>query len=154
MSFLLFALLIFSGLQAQTTIVEDLESVSVTGNEGVIVIFSDPAITALLGTSSPGAALEEGELVSRSGYRLQVFMGNNPRTAKNEAFRKQEMIRELFPELTTYANYDAPNWKLLAGDFLTREEAQLYKQKLQKAFPQFGKEIYTIQDTVKIAVNK
>ena len=56
------------------------------------------------------------------GYRTQVFSGNNQRVSKDEAFRKEKEIKELFPEVPTYVTYNAPFWKLRVGDFRSHEE--------------------------------
>lgn len=134
----------------QITIVEDLQTPQ--SGQGAISVEASSDIMALLGTSTLSAVKSDSEFITMSGYRIQVFMGNNPRTAKNEVQSKQAQINEKFPELATYVKYDAPNWKLFAGDFLSREEAMVYRQKIQKEFPDFGKELYTVSDKVKILV--
>jgi hypothetical protein len=142
-------------VQAQTnsqSVIEDLES-PVPG-EGSIRINTDSAITALIGTPSIDVVVNENGYVKMNGYRIQIFMSNNSRTAKNEAAQKEAQIRDVFPEIELYITYQAPNWKLLAGDFLTREEASVFIQKIQKAFPSFGKELYTVPDKVKVPIQK
>jgi hypothetical protein len=128
-------------------IIQYLES-SVPG-EGAIQIESSSKITDLLGKPAPGSA-DEDAFVKINGFRIQVFMSNDPRTAKGEANQKRNQIDEHFPELATYVIYEAPNWKLLAGDFMTKEEAGIFKQKIQKTFPGFGKEMYTIPYKINI----
>jgi hypothetical protein len=142
-------------VQAQKTIVEALQSNS-NPAEGIIHIECDPAITALLGTpgNRPNTSSGTFDFVERSGYRIQVFMGNDPSTARSEAFSRQTSIRNAFPDIATYLSYEAPNWKLLAGDFLTREEAAVFKQQLQKEFSYFGKEMYIVVDKIKFSVEK
>ncbi|MCC8146966.1 MAG: SPOR domain-containing protein [Bacteroidales bacterium] len=145
-------------LQAQSrsaNIIIELESNS-SGSEGVIHIESDPAITALIG--KPNSQTEilsaDHDLIERTGYRLQIYMGNNPSRARSEASSRKASIENVFPELKTYLTYEAPNWKLVAGDFISREEATVFKQQLQKEFPQFGKEIYIVVDKIKIPVER
>lgn len=136
-------LLFCTSIHAQT-IVDELQAVT-NPADGVIRIESDPAITALIGTPNGAGGVSE-----RPGFRIHVFRGNDPGKARGEATSKQTAIREAFPELSTYLVYEAPNWKLLAGDFFTREEANLVMQQLQKKFPQFGKEMYIVTDKIKI----
>jgi hypothetical protein len=142
-------------VQAQKTIVEDLQSNS-NPSEGTIHIECDPAITALLGTPGSHSSTSSGtsDFVERPGYRIQVFMGNDPGTARSDAFSRQASIRNAFPDIATYLSYEAPNWKLMAGDFLTREEATVFKQQLQKEFPYLGKEMYIVVDKIKFPVEK
>jgi hypothetical protein len=145
-------LAVFSvSLNAQT-IIDDLQSNS-NPSEGVVRIECDPAINALIGTpyerNTPDGSYEFTE---RSGYRIQVFMGNNPGAARSEANSRQSSIKDAFPDLGAYLTYDAPNWKLVVGDFITREEANVVKQQLQREFPHFGKELYIVPDKIKVPV--
>ncbi|MDR1526714.1 MAG: SPOR domain-containing protein [Dysgonamonadaceae bacterium] len=141
-------------LHAQT-IIDDLQS-QIHPSDGVIRIESDPAITALIG--KPGVrpdANGDSDFTERSGYRIQVFMrnGNDP-SVRPEATARQASIRSAFPELPAYLLYEAPNWRLIVGDFITREEANMIKQRLQREFPQFGKEMYIISDVIRFPVER
>ena len=137
------------------TIIDELES-NTSSSQGEIRIHSDPKITALLGFPVEEVSVSTGksEYLRMPGFRIHVFMGNNPRQSRSEAFSKEKQIKEVFPDLSTYVTYEAPNWKLLVGDFMTKEEAVVFKQNLQKAFPHFGKEMYTVSDKIKVPVDK
>lgn len=150
--FTLFLSLCFapSFLMAQNKITDDLQTNESWGNEGTITIDVDPYLTLLIGSKSTVAGTRDRDAVTAMGYRLRVFMGNDPRTAETEAKRKRNQIQTAFPELGTYVEYDAPNWKLEVGDFLTLDEAMVYRRKIQKEFPQFGKEVYQIPKRVKV----
>jgi hypothetical protein len=155
--FFLFALGSVS-IQAQKTIIEYLESQS-KESEGIIRIESDPAITALIGKpsasrTSNASVLSEQTERSSFGFRVQVFMGNDLGTARSEASRRQVSIKKVFPHIATYLSYEAPNWKLVVGDFFSREEAGMFKQKLQKEFPRFSKELFITVEKIKIPVEK
>ena len=84
------------------------------------------------------------------GFRTQVFSGNNQRKSKEEAFRKEKEIKELFPDVPTYVTYNAPFWKLRVGDFRSHEEAYQMMRQLMEAFPGFAKEMYIVKEEVKI----
>jgi hypothetical protein len=155
--FLLFLSIGFftQAVRAQTTsaaIITDLET-PVQG-EGLIHIQSDPKITALLGLPNFGVEIDETNYVKMNGFRIQIFMSNNSKTAKSAAIHKESLIRESFQDIPTHVVYQAPNWKVLVGDFITREEAGVFLQKLQKAFPEFGREMYTVSDKVNIPIQK
>ena len=158
--FILFLLLVsgsfLSGIQAQVryvTIIDELET-SVPG-EGVVKITADPKIKELIGLLLPEISADKENFITTKGFRIQVFMSND-RTARGEITAKINLIKEVFSdsEIAVYDKYDAPNWKLLAGDFLTREEADVFRQKLQKTIPQLGKEMYVVQDNIKISINR
>jgi hypothetical protein len=152
---ILICLFCFPTVRAQVkpfSIIQDLET-PVSG-EGTIHIQVDSKITDLLGTPSYNAGIDESAYVKVSGFRIQVFMSNNSKTAKGEAERRAGLMRGVFPELATYIVYEAPNWKLLTGDFMTKEEAGIFKQKIQKTFPEFGKEIYPISNKINVFIQK
>jgi len=69
------------------------------------------------------------ELVS--GFRVQVLASSNI----DEASRQKEMVEEIFPEEWFYIVYDPPTYKLRAGNFTTRFEADKFlKQLLESGF--------------------
>jgi len=136
----------------QVTIIDDLETP--VPNEGAIQITSDPKITELIGLISPGTSVNETNNTISNGFRVQVFMSNNSKTARKEIADKGSLIKGTFPDIAVYTGYDAPNWKLLVGDFITREEASVFRQKLQKSIPELGKEMYIVKGKVNISAQK
>jgi hypothetical protein len=139
---------------AQETIIEALETL--VANEGSIEIDSDPAITALLGKPNAKMKSDSGnyDIIKVNGFRILVFIGNNPKKSKTEAFDRQNQIKTAFSDTETYITYDSPNWRVLVGDFITREEATFFKEMLQKEFPNFGKEMYIVADKINMPVEK
>lgn len=80
----------------------------------------------MLGKRLHGEGVEKTDstaFLKIQGYRTQVFSGNNQRKSKDEAFRKEKEIKELFPDVPTYVTYNAPFWRLRIGDFRSHEEA-------------------------------
>jgi len=90
---------------------------------------------------------------SRTGFRVQVFSDNNPRTAKSEAGSKQRAIASRFPQYQTYLRYTSPYWRLKVGDFRTRQEADAAAAELRKAFPSYSKEIRVVKDRINPSSN-
>lgn len=84
------------------------------------------------------------------GYRIQVFSGNNARTAKAQATGRAAKIDEQFPEYATYVSFDAPYWRLKAGDFRTYEEATAALGRLKASFPDFAREMRVVRDKITI----
>jgi len=140
----------------RNTILEELQSTS-DGSKGVIRVTSDPKIAGLIGavwTKDSLSVDSKLPTIRLSGYRVQVFSGNDPRRSREETLSKKQMLEELFPGLTTYVNYISPRWTLRAGDFRTKEEASVCLQELKRAFPSFGKEMYVVKEEwVNIPVN-
>ena len=99
-------------------------------------------------TSTDGKAY-----IRHQGFRVQVFSGNDQRTSKEEAFKREKEINESIPELTTYVNFDAPFWRLRVGDFNARDEAYETQRQLMQLFPNYRKEMYIVREEIKIPVH-
>ena len=138
-----------NNLRAQT-ILDDLQS-QTSDSDGIIRIDCAPSIIALMGkpNGQPNASSTTG-FVERNGYRIQVFMGRD----RSEVESKQSAILRAFPELAAHKQYDAPNWKLRVGDFITSEEATMFLHRLQKEFPQFGKEMFIVSEKIKLVIQR
>ena len=136
-------------VQAQT-IVDNLQS-QTNASDGIIRIKCDPSIIALIGKPNGQlAASSTSNFVERNGFRIQVCMEK----VRTDAASKQSAIQSAFPELFTDLRFEAPNWRLLVGNFMTREEAVSVQQHLQKEFPSFGKEMYIVQDKIRLFIER
>ncbi|MDR0686350.1 MAG: SPOR domain-containing protein [Dysgonamonadaceae bacterium] len=133
--------------QAQKGIIDELQSSTI--GEGTIRIAVDDAVSTLLGTPAVESNFSDNSVsVKVDGFRIVVYMGNNPKKSKNEAAYRQMQIYENFPEMKTYIRYEAPVWKVFAGDFLSREAAVVVLRDMQKMFPEFGKEMYIVFEKI------
>lgn len=149
-----------SGLSAQTytgevkTIFDSLKESG--SGKGEVVIHQSSAIRDQVGAHMHGSDVEKNgdtAYLKIQGFRAQVFSGNSQRKSKDEAFRKEKEIKELFPDIPTYVTYNAPFWKLRVGDFRTHEEAYHLQRRLMDAFPAYKKEMYIVKEDVKIPLN-
>ncbi len=84
---------------------------------------------------------------SMLGYRVQVFSGND-RTAKTTAYKIEERIRSRQPNYTVYVSFASPFWKVRIGDCVTSEEAQLLRNEVRKAFPEYSNETYVVREQI------
>ena len=123
---LLLLLSVFTNVQAQK-IVQSLER-NVPG-EGKITIYQDEAISALLGVEHVSTI--ENAVIKTMGYRIQVYAGNNSRTARNEAADIASRVKGQFPDLTIYTPFLSPRWLCRVGDFRSIEEADAMMRKLK-----------------------
>ena len=114
---------------AQNNIVKSLER-NVPG-QGKVTIHQDARIAALIGSEYVPAGSDEQKVIKSSGYRIQVYAGNNTRQAKNEAYAVATPIKEQFPELTVYTSFNPPRWLCRAGDFRSIEEADAMMRQLR-----------------------
>lgn len=81
------------------------------------------------------------------GFRVQVYSSNQQQTAKNEALILQQKLEKTLSK-TVYAISEPPFWKVRLGDFLTREEAVIYKNELIMQFPELQSSAYIVSDKV------
>lgn len=143
-----------SSQQESNTIIEELNSRQ--PNQGNVTVYQDEAIKGILAKSAPTNlpiyTSGDGSVryVKMRGYKIQVFSGNDQRKSKDEAYYKQKLINDSFDDIETVVYFQSPRWILRAGNFRTRAEANVVMEKFRDQFPNFGKEMYIIADTVKI----
>lgn len=159
--FFLFMLVSVS-VQAQSSsqkkeILQELNTV--VPGKGRVMVYEDESISHILGRSmAPPRTVytnAEGTVQYHKmrGFKIQAFSGNNQRTSKNEANRKQRLINNAYPDQETVVLFDSPFWRLRVGNFTSRDEAGEVMQELRRTFPSFGKEMYIVVDEVKIPIN-
>ena len=86
----------------------------------------------------------------RTGYRVQVFDDNNPRTARAQAERAHTLVTAQFPRLRSYVSFNSPYWRVKAGDFRTRAEAESVLAQMREAFPQYRSYLRVVRDKINI----
>lgn len=125
--------------------------------KGKVVIDQPAGIRAKVGYRINGEVETSNDgknYIRHQGFRIQVFSGNDHRTSKEEAFKREKEINEAIPELTTYVNFDAPFWRLRVGDFNAREDAYDTQHQLMQLFPNYRKEMYLVREEIKIPVHE
>jgi hypothetical protein len=65
-----------------------------------------------------------------SGYRIQVYVGNDRR----EVDEAKVFIYQNFPELNTYLTFSQPTYKLKAGDFTSKLDAERYYSTIKQRY--------------------
>ncbi len=141
-------------IDSMQTIFDDL-AVEKPGR-GTVVVNQPEALRKMVGVHRYGENVELTDstaFLKIQGFRTQVFSGNNQRASKDEAFEKEEMVKELFPDVPTYVTYTAPFWKLRVGDFRSHEEAYHMLRLLRESFPAFGKEMYIVKEEIQLPLD-
>ena len=80
-------------------------------------------------------------------YRIMVFFGNSP-SARSEAGSTRGRFSKLFPGYATYMFYENPYFKVTAGNFYTKEEAQIFLERVRKHFST----AFIVQEDVNVSV--
>lgn len=115
-------------IKAQSNIVTELQR-DVQG-QGTVRVMQPAKLIELMGTM----ANNNGKVAQVEGYRVMVYSGNNSRTAREEANKMAQYMRENFPGAEVYVVFESPIRSCLYGDYRTREEAEavMYKLKATK----------------------
>lgn len=131
---------------AQETIFDRLAAQQ--AGEGKVTIYQDSRLKELVGV--PRNVSEDGNVQRTqqkvSGFRVQVYAGNNSQKARSEAHRMAEKVKLLFPEMTVYSQFVSPRWLCRVGDFRSIEEADAVMRQL-KATGEF-KEVSIVRSLV------
>ncbi|MEA4839860.1 MAG: SPOR domain-containing protein [Bacteroidales bacterium] len=155
-------LMLFPALLSAQEIVSNKQSESIVDKinkhepgKGSVRIIQDEQIAVKIGRPGVESATsmessDEPRYVQISGWRIQVFSGNNQRISKNEAFRKETDMKAAYPELSTYVKYNAPFWRLRVGDFQTYQDAQQMLVQLRHSFPSFGREMSIVKEKIQV----
>lgn len=99
---------------------------------GKVEVIKDPLIDTLIArrfTLKTPAAAKVIPYSSR-GYRVQIYNGSN----RQAAYDAQAKFLSKYPEQRTYITYKEPNFKVNAGDYRTRLEAEKTIQQLRGSF--------------------
>lgn len=130
-----------------------------TSGGGRVAVYEDESILHVLGRpmAPPRTVYSNAEGTTHfykvRGFKIQAFSGNDQRTSKNEALRKQQQINRVYPQYETVVLFESPFWRLRVGNFENRSEAETVLEEMKKSFPSFGKEMYIVVDEVKIPVS-
>ena len=68
---------------------------------------------------------------SMPGWRIQVYFG----TQRSRAYEMRALFNTHYPDIPSAVSYSQPNFKVRAGDFRTRLEAQHHLIDVEKNFP-------------------
>ncbi|MBD0366961.1 MAG: SPOR domain-containing protein [Flavisolibacter sp.] len=113
-----------------------------------VIIHKDPRIDLLV---KKKAAINKNakKSVARTGrgYRLLILSTNN----REEAIDAKTKVYTYFPDLKVYLSYQTPFFKLKAGNFQTRAEAERYRKNMATLFPGG---VFIINDTIEIKAEK
>lgn len=116
---------------------------------GIIRIYQSPAIAAVVHMQTGRGVVDGGNFQTLQGFRVQVYSGNAA-NSKSIAADRAAQVRAQFPDLESQTIFNAPFWRVQVGNFVTREEAQAFLDRLKEAFPSFGKSMYIVRTTVKV----
>lgn len=140
--FPLLMLLLASGVYAQDT----------TGKKPVdtnsVIIHKDPRLDLLVKKQA-----QINEVTSRDsrrtdkGYRLMIISTNS----RDEAIAAKTKVYTYFPELKAYLWYQSPYFRVKAGNFKDRKDAEAYQRRMNTYFP---KGVFIMKDVIEVKPGK
>jgi hypothetical protein len=99
---------------------------------GTVQVIKDPLIDTLIARRPSMNRILNNVVVDENpaGYRVQIFFGSN----RQAAYDAQARFSSEYQEYRTYITYAEPNFKVHAGDFRTRADAEKLMKDLTGIF--------------------
>jgi hypothetical protein len=113
-----------------------------------VVVHKDPRLDLLVNKQA-----QINELTSRDarktgkGFRLMIISTNS----RDEAISAKTKVYTYFPELKAYLWHQSPYYKVKAGNFKDRKDAETYQERLNAYFP---KGVFIMNDIVDLKVDR
>jgi len=140
---IILALFIAASSGAQTTTT----SAPTAMQTATVVVHKDPRIDALIKKKAAINKATTNVARTARGFRLLVINTSN----RDEAIAAKTKVYTYFPELKAYLQYQSPYFKLRAGNFKTREEAEKYRKSMTSMFP---KGVFIVNDIIEVKPEK
>ncbi len=81
------------------------------------------------------------------GFRLMIISTNN----RDEALAAKTKVYTFFPDLKAYMWYQSPYFRVKAGNFKDRKDAEAYQRRLNTYFP---KGVFIMKDIIEVKAGK
>ncbi|TCZ68571.1 SPOR domain-containing protein [Flaviaesturariibacter aridisoli] len=121
---------------------------SAASAQSSVVVHKDPRVDLLAKRQGQiNVAVRKASSRTAQGFRLLIIST----TDRQAAIDAKSKIYTLYPELKAYLSYQSPYYKLKAGNFKTRAEADSYRKSLNAQFP---KGVFVINDVVELKAEK
>lgn len=131
-------------LLAATAVGPEAGAQGTTAQTTSVIVHKDPRLSTLESKqSSVNTATKKAAARTMRGYRLLVINTNN----RDEAIAAKTKVYTYYPELNAYLSYQTPYFKLKAGNFQTRIEAEAYRRKMATLFP---KGVFIVNDVIEV----
>ncbi|MBN8685952.1 MAG: SPOR domain-containing protein [Chitinophagales bacterium] len=109
-----------------------------------VIIHKDPRVDLLV--KKQAQINEETSRAARrtdKGYRILIISTSN----RDEAIAAKTKVYTYFPELKAYLWHQSPYYKVKAGNFKDRKEAETFQKRLNVYFP---KGVFIMNDTIEV----
>lgn len=135
-------ILAFAALVFSVTVFAQDSSWRNAADTGAITVNKDPRVELLIKKQAQiNEETSRNARKSGKGFRLMIISTNN----REEAIAAKTKVYTYFPELKAYLWHQSPYYKLKAGNFKDRKEAEEYQKRLNVYFP---KGVFIMNDIV------
>lgn len=113
-----------------------------------VIVHKDPRLDLLVKKQA-----QINEVTSRDarrtdkGFRLMIISTNS----RDEAIAAKTKIYTYFPELKAYLWYQSPYFRVKAGNFKDRKDAEAYQKRINSYFP---KGVFIMKDVIEVKPGK
>ena len=127
--------------QVDTTIMPTVDS-------NTVIVHKDPRLDLLVKKQAyvNDVTTREGRRTDK-GFRLMIISTNN----RDEAIAAKTKIYTYFPELKAYLWHQSPYYKVKAGNFKDRKDAEAYQRRLNTYFP---RGVFIMKDVIEVKPSK
>jgi hypothetical protein len=120
------------------------DTTGITNDTNYVIVHKDPRVDLLVRKQA-----QINEETSRSGrrtdkgFRILIISTSN----RDEALSAKTKVYTYFPELKAYLWHQSPYYKVKAGNFKDRKDAETYQKRLNVYFP---KGVFIMNDTIEV----
>ncbi len=113
-------------------------------DSGTVKIHKDPRLDLLVNKQATinEVTSREGRRTDK-GFRLMIISTTN----RDEAMAAKTRIYTYFPDLKAYLWYQSPYFRLKAGNFKDRKDAEAYQKRLNSYFP---RGVFIMKDVIEV----
>ena len=117
-------------------------------DSNTVIIHKDPRIDLLVNKQAAinEATSREGRRTDK-GFRLMIIST----TSRDEAIAAKTKIYTYFPDLKAYLWYQSPYFRVKAGNFKDRKEAEAYQKRMNTYFP---RGVFIMKDIIEVKPGK
>lgn len=117
-------------------------------DSSTVIVHKDPRIDLLVKKqASINEVTSRDSRRTDKGFRLMIISTNN----REEAIAAKTKIYTYFPELKAYLWHQSPYYKLKAGNFKDRKDAEAYQKRINTYFP---KGVFIMKDIIEVKPGK
>jgi len=124
------------------------DTTAVPPDSNTVIIHKDPRLEQLVKTQATiNDVTSRDARRTDKGFRLMIISSNS----REEAIAAKTKIYTYFPDLKAYMWYQSPYFRVKAGNFKDRKDAEAYQKRLNVYFP---KGVFIMKDIIEVKPGK